>query len=66
MSKVIDKMQINKATWVDKLSCNITKLGKLVLQAPLMGLINLSIQTSTFPDSLKRAQVTPLHKKNDP
>ena len=59
-------MQIKKATGVDKLSCNIIKLGKPVLQSPLTGLINLSIQTSTFPDSLKRAQVTPLNKKNDP
>jgi hypothetical protein len=29
-------------------------------------LINLSIDTGVFPDSLKKAQVTPLHKKNDP
>ena len=48
------------------MSCNIIKLGKSVLQSPLMGLINLSIQTSTFPDSLKREQVTSLHKKNNP
>jgi hypothetical protein len=26
----------------------------------------LSIDTSVFPDSLRKAQVTPLHKKNDP
>jgi hypothetical protein len=26
----------------------------------------LSIDTGVFPDSLKKAQVTPLHKKNDP
>ena len=65
MSKLIDKMQIKKATGVYKFSCNIIKLGKPVLQSPLTGLINLSIETSTFPDSLKRAQVTPLHKKNE-
>jgi hypothetical protein len=29
-------------------------------------LINLSINTGVFPDSLKVAQVTPIHKKNDP
>ena len=29
-------------------------------------MINLSIDTGVFPDSLKKAQVTPLHKKNDP
>ena len=26
----------------------------------------MSIDTGVFPDSLKKAQVTPLHKKNDP
>ena len=29
-------------------------------------MINLSINTGVFPDSLKVAQVTPIHKKNDP
>ena len=29
-------------------------------------MINLSIDTGVFPDSLKKVQVTPLHKKNDP
>ena len=32
----------------------------------MAGLINLSIQTSTIPDRTKLAQVTHLHKKNDP
>ena len=66
VSKLIDKLQIKKATGVDKLSCKILKLGKPALQSPLTDLINLSIRTSTFPDYLKRAQVAPLHKKNDP
>ena len=42
------------------------KLGKPALQSPLADLINLSIRTSTFPENLKRAQLAPLHKKNDP
>jgi hypothetical protein len=29
-------------------------------------LINLSINTGVFPDSLKVAKVTSIHKKNDP
>ena len=65
VSKLIDKLQVKKATGADKLSCKILKLGKPVLQSPLTGLINLAIQTSTFPEHLKRAQVTPIHKKND-
>ena len=35
-----------------------------VITKPLSQLINISISTSTFPDQLKIAQVTPLHKKN--
>jgi hypothetical protein len=31
----------------------------------LSSLINLSMNTGVFPDSLKVAQVTPIHKKND-
>ena len=65
ISKSIDKLQVKKATGVDKLSCKILKLGKAVLQSPLTGLINLSIQTSNFPEHLKRPQVTPIHKKNN-
>ena len=66
VSKLIDKLQIKKATGVDKLSSKIIKLGKPALQSPLADLINLSIRTSTFPENLKRAQLAPLHKKNDP
>ena len=45
VSKLIDKLQVKKATGADKLSCKILKLGKPVLQSPLTGLINLAIQT---------------------
>ena len=31
---------------------------------PITDLVNLSQSTSTFPDSLKTAQVAPFHKKN--
>ena len=41
-------------------------LYPFLIIAYLFTLINLSIRTSIFPDYLKRAQVAPLHKKNDP
>ena len=59
VGKIIDKLQVKKATGVDKISCKILKLAKTALQSPLTGLRNLSVRTSTFPDSIKRAQVTP-------
>jgi hypothetical protein len=42
------------------------KQCKPIISNQLTSLINLSIDTGVFPDSLKKAQVTPLHKKNDP
>ena len=66
VEKIIDKLKVKKATCVDKISCKILKLAKTALQSPLTGLINLSVRTSNFPNSIKRAHVTPLHKKNDP
>ena len=56
ISKHIDKLHVKKATGVDKISSKIIKLGKPALQSPLTDLINLSIQSSTFPENLKRAQ----------
>ena len=47
-------------------SSPIVDLAKTALQSPLTGLINLSVRTSIFPDSIKRTKVTPLLKKNGP
>ncbi|MCU7801455.1 MAG: reverse transcriptase family protein, partial [gamma proteobacterium symbiont of Lucinoma myriamae] len=66
VSKYIDKLNVKKATGVDKISCKILKLGKDALSPPLADMINLTVRTCTFPDILKSAQVAPLHKKNDP
>ena len=57
---------MKKATGTDNLSGKILKLAKPALLSPIADFINLSIQTSTIPDRTKLAQVTPLHKKNDP
>ena len=48
VGKIIDKLQVKKATGVDKISCKILKLAKTALQSPLTGLINLSVRTSPF------------------
>ena len=63
MGKITDKLQVKKATGVDKISCKIIELAKTALQSPLTGLINLSVPTSTFPDSINWAQVTPFLRK---
>jgi hypothetical protein len=37
-----------------------------VIAPQLSTLINITVDTGVFPDRLKKAQVTPLFKKNDP
>ena len=66
VSKIIDKFNPKKATGGDKISVKLLKLGKPSLLKPITTLINTTISASTFPSKLKQAQVTPLHKKNDP
>ena len=41
------------------------KDGARILYQPLNYIINLSLMSSTFPDDMKIAKVTPLHKKKD-
>ena len=45
---------------IDKLQVQIAKLNVV------HKILYLSVKTRSFPDSIKRAQVTPLLKKNDP
>ena len=42
------------------------KSCKHLLSKPISILVNLSLETGTFPDKLKIARVVPLYKKEDP
>ena len=64
VEKQINKISVNKATGFDGISMKILKMSKPVIVKPITKLINMSIKTSEFPDTLKEAQVIPLHKKN--
>jgi hypothetical protein len=44
----------------------IVKASKSVIAPQLSTLINITVDTGVFPDRLKKAQVAPLFKKNDP
>jgi hypothetical protein len=48
-----------------ELKAKVVRQCKVTVAQQLSSLINLSINTGVFPDSLKVAQVTPIHKKND-
>ena len=64
VDKKIDTLNCKKATGIDGISSKLIKLAKPTKVAPLTDLINQSFSTAVFPDQLKLAQVTPLHKKN--
>ena len=59
------KTNVNKATGWDSIPPKLIKLGAESLCVPIHYLVNKSIQSSVFPDSLKRAEVIPIFKKDD-
>ena len=62
--KQIDKLSSKKATGHDGISAKLLKFSKPSVVEHITDMVNLSFQSSTFPDSLKIAQVVPVHKKN--
>ena len=60
---IVNQLNTKKATGYDKISVKLLKENLLTLTPVLTFLINLAISTSTFPDCLKTARVTALHKK---
>jgi hypothetical protein len=66
ITKLVNKINIKKATGVDQISYKLLKAGSPVLNKHLTTLLNNTIKHSQFPNRLKEAQVVPLHKKNDP
>jgi hypothetical protein len=66
VNKLVNKINIKKATGVDQISSKLLRAGAPVLNKHITTLVNNTIKTSVFPTRLKEAQVVPLHKKNDP
>ena len=62
----INIINIKKATGADNIPAKVVRQCKVTVAQQLSSLINLFVNTGVFPDSLKVAQVTPIHKKNDP
>ena len=62
---LIDKLNPNTSSGLDRIGPNILKLCKDYIVQPLTTLINTSISTGIFPDLLKLASVVPLHKGGD-
>ena len=63
IGKIIDSLDINKSTGPNSIPVYILKILKPFFSEWLAKLINLSFETSIFPDLLKIAKVIPIHKK---
>ena len=68
--KILMNVDTTKSAGIDNLSGRFLKDGAEVLASPMAQLCNLSIKTSSFPDSCKTAKLKPLFKgkgsKTDP
>ena len=64
VEKQLNKMNTKKATGHDQISVKMLKIASNVICKPLTTLVNRSIQSNTFPNSMKVADVVPVHKKN--
>ena len=64
VEKRIRKINVKKATGIDGISPKLLHFAKPAIVKPITDIVNLSLSSSTFPDSLKVAQVAPIHKKN--
>ena len=65
VSDQLAALNINKAYGPDDISPRFLKEGGQTLVPALTKLFQLSLDSCTYPSSWKRANVTPLHKKND-
>ena len=64
VEKIIDGLDMKKATGPNSIPNIIYKSFKLFFSVWLSRLINLCFEVGVFPDILKTAQITPLHKKD--
>ena len=65
ISKLIKRIRPDVATGYDEISSRLLKAAEPAILPHLKDLVNLSYETETFPDSLKRANVKILYKSGD-
>ena len=66
ITKLINKIDGNKATGIDGIPIKLIKLAVHILAKPIEMITNKIIATRTFPQEFKTAIVTPAFKKGDP
>ena len=65
VTDLINTLDVGKAVGPDRISHMMLKKAGQAIIPPLTRLFNLSLSKSTFPTAWKKANVTPLFKKND-
>ena len=65
IEKIIDNIKKDVATGPDDIPSKIIKLTKTIISPYITKIINISYETKTFPDILKKAIIKPIHKKDD-
>ena len=63
--KVVKGLSSKKASGYDEIPVKLVKNTLSNIAKPVTRIINMCIQQSTFPDSTKMANITPLFKKKD-
>ena len=63
VEKLIDALDIKKSTGPNSIPIFLLKIYKQFLSYWLSKLVNLSFEVGEFPDILKVAKITPIHKK---
>ena len=64
--ETLNTLNVGKAVGPDSISNRLLKELAVPLSLPLCNLFNFSLQTGQVPSSWKEANVTPIHKKDDP
>ena len=59
----LQNLNVSKATGIDNISAKYLKMAAPAISKHLTKILNLSIKNGTFPDSFKKAKVTPIFKK---
>lgn len=60
----IKKMRATNSTGFDSISMRLIKQSAAVLYRPLLNMVNSSLTTNTFPNTLKTAKIIPILKKS--
>ncbi len=65
VQSIISHLDIHKATGHDQIPSKILKISAPAMATPVTSIINSSLNTFKFPSECKKAEVVPLHKKDE-